>query len=383
MAMLPGGRDPRFDTLRGLLLVCMTINHLPTELRVLTDQSLGVFSAAEGFVFVSGLIAGWVYTRKYRKFGAEGLWSASAKRAMSIYKWHIASFLGAFVCVQLTEHISGFCATSAPRLFFEHPLAALGLGASLLYQPGLLDLLPMYCAFVLLMPFAIRALESGRRWLVLGASAAVWLLAQFAPPIDGAPIYPVNTGSFNLFAWQFMFIAGLAIGQARLNGLPQVLRPSRWTVLAAGATVVYGFGLCHFAWVRPWPDRVFGILVNKPALGLLRMGDFACLAYLLAIVGERFPWALTARPLALLGRHSLVVVSAQSVAVMMLLQFTSLFDSPLSRTLTAAAAIALLFAAAAAAEGLLAVHSLFAPVPIGTRQATGARIIGPNDARAA
>jgi uncharacterized membrane protein YdfJ with MMPL/SSD domain len=68
---------------------------------------------------------------------------------------------------------------------------------------------------------------------------------------------------------------------------------------------------------------------------------------------------------------------------MMLLQFTSLFETPLSRTLTAAAAIAMLFAAAAAAEGLPAVRSLFAPVAIGTRQAAGGRIIGPDDARAA
>ena len=48
--VLPGVRDLRFDTLRGLFLVCMTINHLPTEMRSFTDQSLGIFSAAEGFI---------------------------------------------------------------------------------------------------------------------------------------------------------------------------------------------------------------------------------------------------------------------------------------------------------------------------------------------
>jgi hypothetical protein len=345
----------------------MTINHLPTELRVATDQSIGVFSSAEGFVFLSGLIAGWVYTRKFRNFGEDGLWAACSKRASAIYKWHFGGFLAAFVCVQLTEHLSGFCATSAPRLFFAHPVEALALGASLLYQPGLLDLLPMYCVFVLLMPFAIRALESRHRWLLLSASAAVWLLAQFAPPVDGAPLYPINTGSFNLFAWQFLFVAGLAVGQARLSGFAQVSRPSRWTVLGAAAIVVYGFGLCHLDWPRPWPDTVFGILVNKPALGLLRMGDFAAFAYLLAIVGERFPSLLTARPLALLGRHSLVVVATQSVVVMTLLQFTPLFTSFASRTMTTAVAIGVLFAAAAAAEGLLAIHSILFSEPIGTR----------------
>src|SRR5471032_2061561 len=92
--VLPSIRDLRFDSLRGLFLVCMTINHLPTEMRAVTDQSLGLFSAAEGFVFLSGLLAGWVYTRKYRRFGAQGLWQAASDRAQSIYRWQLASLLG-------------------------------------------------------------------------------------------------------------------------------------------------------------------------------------------------------------------------------------------------------------------------------------------------
>ena len=32
----------------------------------------------------------------------------------------------------------------------------------MLYQPGLLDILPMYCAFVLLLPWALNHLEAGR-----------------------------------------------------------------------------------------------------------------------------------------------------------------------------------------------------------------------------
>src|SRR5580704_8051822 len=104
----------------------MTINHLPTELRAVTDQSLGIFSAAEGFVFLSGLVAGWVYTRKFRNFGAEGLWSAASERARSIYRWQVGAVLGGFVCVQLTEHILGYCSPAVPRLFFEHPLMSLG-----------------------------------------------------------------------------------------------------------------------------------------------------------------------------------------------------------------------------------------------------------------
>ena len=286
--------------------------------------------------------------------GAAGLWSAASDRAKAIYRWHVGSVLAAFVLVQLTERLAGYCSPAVPRLFFEHPALSLGLGVSLLYQPGLLDLLPMYCGFVMLLPAVIRALESGRRALVLATSGAVWLALQWAPPVDGAPLYPINTGSFNLLAWQALFVAGVVVGHARASGRAQVSRPSPWVLGGAAAVAVYGIGVHYAGWPALWPDSVFGILLNKPALGLLRVADFGCVAYLVGVLGVRFPGALAWRPLAFLGRHSLAVVATQSVAVMGLLQFPALFATELSRTLVAAAAVGILFAAALARQSLLA-----------------------------
>ena len=361
----------------------MTVNHLPTELRQLTDQSLGVFSAAEGFVFLSGLMAGWVYTRRLRQRGSEALWSSAMARTRSIYLWHVGSYLAAFALVQLTGGLLGFCSTAAPRLFYEHPLTSLALGFSLLYQPGLLDLLPMYCAFVLLIPPVIRALEAGRRWTVLALSSAVWLAMQWAPPLAGPSLYPVNTGTFNLFAWQFLFIAGLAIGHARSSGHAQVARPSPWALAAAASVAAYSLGLRYLHWQPLWPDRLYGILLNKPALGLLRMADFGCVAYLFAILGTRFPSALVARPFAFLGRHSLAVVAAQSAAVVTLLQFAPLFATPAARTLTALASVGLLFVAAAAHEGASALLAAASPEPIRTRKRAVRRLVTRHGAHAA
>jgi hypothetical protein len=380
--VLPSNRDLRFDSLRGLFLVCMTINHLPTEMRAVTDQSLGLFSAAEGFVFLSGLLAGWVYTRKYRRFGAQGLWQAASDRAQSIYRWQLASLLGAFVLVQATEHVLGYCAPTVPRLFFEHPLMALGLGASLLYQPGLLDLLPMYCGFVLLLPMVIKALEAGRQRLVLGVSAAIWLATQFAPAIDGAPLYPINTGSFNILGWQMLFIAGVAIGHARISGRAQVKQPNPLILVAAAAVAAYGFGIKHYQLAPLWPDKTFGVLLNKPALGLLRIADFGSVAYLVGVFGERFPGALTWRPLAFLGRHSLTVVAIQSVTITFLLQF-ALFGSLLSRTATAFAVVALLFAGVWVTERFFGRRPVGGDVAVGSRQRGAAGLVRPDDARAA
>ncbi len=284
--------------------------------------------------------------------------------------------------MRAAEICLGYCSPAVPKLFFAHPLESLVLGLSLLYQPGLLDLLPMYCGFVLALPFVIKALEAGRRWLVLGASASVWARRPVGSPVDGAPLYPINTGSFNLFAWQFLFIAGLTIGHARLSGSEQVARPSPWVLAGALAVAVYGFGLHHYQWPALWPDHAFGMFLNKPALGLFRMADFGAVAYLVGAFGARFPKALTYRPLALLGRHSLAVVAVQSVTIMALLPFGAPFETPLSRTLTAAAVIAVLFVVAWAHENLRGPRHE-APLPIGTRQRPGPRLVRPDDARAA
>jgi hypothetical protein len=376
-------RDLRFDTLRGLFLVCMTVNHLPTELRYFTDQSLGTFSAAEGFVFLSGLLAGWVYTRRYRTGGPKGLLSASLGRAKSIYAWHVAAFVAALVSVNITERIVGTSSPTVPLLFHEHPLEALGLGLLLVHQPGLLDLLPMYCIFVLLLPAVIGGLETGRRWLVMSVSVAIWAVAQFAPVVDPGTVYPIITGSFNPFGWQLLFVSGVVIGNARISGKEQVSRPSPWVMVPAAAVAIYGIGLHYFDnWPRPWPDEVFGFVLYKPALGLFRIADFACIAYFVGILAARFPWAFNARPLALLGRHSLAVVATQSVAVITLLQFPGLSDTEFDRTATVVATLAFLFAVAEAHE-MFQESRATARAAIGTRQLAASGLIPPNEAHAA
>jgi hypothetical protein len=341
-----GGRDLRFDSLRGLMLVTMTINHLPSSVRAITDESLGIFSSAEGFVFLSGLLAGLVYSRRLRRDGRAGLHQTIVQRASRIYRWHVASFLTALVAVQLCSRLTGFCSWANPPLFYAHPWGAALLGSAMLYQPGLLDILPMYCVFVLLLPYVLNALEAGHRWRVLGWSAFAWFVVQWIPPIDGAPLYPVHVGSFNIFAWQLLFVFGAVIGHARLSeARPQVLfRPLLF--LGAVAVVVYGYGVQKLHWRPAGPEWLFGILLNKPNLGALRLADFGMAAYLVSLLGARWPALVTWRPLAFIGQHSLVVVAAQSVLVMILIQFNSLFDTRLHDYLTTAAAVAFLFAAA-------------------------------------
>src|SRR5580658_3198794 len=227
------GRDLRFDSLRGLLLVTMTVNHLPSPLRTYTDGWLGTFSSAEGFVFISGLVAGMVYTRKLRSGGPAFLRSIVIKRTNMIYYWHVAALLLALAAVQVIERAVGFCSWAAPQLFFQNPWLGALLGVTMLYQPGLFDILPMYCVFVALLPVMLRMLESGRRWWLIGISVALWAAVQGSSPIDNAPLYPIHVGSFNLFAWQLLFVMGVVIGHARITEKKPVMRRNPLLVATA------------------------------------------------------------------------------------------------------------------------------------------------------
>jgi hypothetical protein len=344
------GRDLRFDSLRGLMLIVMTINHLPSLLRRATDESLGIFSAAEGFVFLSGLLAGYVYTRRSRREGPAALLAATRKRANRIYFWQLASFLGAFVAVRLTGILFGFYATSSPILFYQNPWLAILLGCTMLYQPGMIDILPLYCALVVALPHVINALEKGRRNWVLAISGALWFAMQWVAPVDGAPLFPVHVGSFNLLSWQFLFFLGVVIGHERVaRPGPQVpFRPL--LMLPAAAVAVYCWGINKLGWRPAWSDDLFGIMLNKPNLGLLRLTNFAVAAYLVSIAAVRFPRLFTWPALAFLGRHSLVVFAVQSVVGISLLEFPGLFASPAGNWLWTFFAIAMLFAAAALHE---------------------------------
>jgi hypothetical protein len=346
-------RDIRFDSLRGLLLVSMAVNHLPSDLRAFTDQGVGIVSSAEGFVFLSGILAGFVYTRRLQRDGASRLRATTRHRAGVIYGWHMVAFFGAFALLALNGWVTGVHSDTSPPLFTDKPLLAAVLGPLLLYQPGLLDILPMYCIFVLLLPFVLGALERGWRWPLLATSFTLWAVVQVLPNYDGSTILPpLNFGFFNLVTWQFLFISGVAIGHLKTKGSTALapVRPGLLLPVIGGA--VFFFCLQHRIIPSLWSDRHFGIMLNKPSLGALRLMSFALVAYLVAVIGTRFPRLLSWRPLAMLGRHSLPVVAAQCIFVLFLLAHDSFFNTATDRWIATSVTIAILFAVGATCEWL-------------------------------
>src|SRR5256885_15717824 len=78
-----GRRDRRLDLLRGYCVVAMTVDHLdaPTWLYVFTGGNRFFVSAAEGFLFISGLGVGVVYRPILEALGVRAAAAKAVKPA--------------------------------------------------------------------------------------------------------------------------------------------------------------------------------------------------------------------------------------------------------------------------------------------------------------
>src|SRR5216683_217220 len=82
-------RLPELDALRGLMLILMTLAHLPTQAQVVTNQQLGFVSEAEGFVFLSAFLTGRIFGRIANESGFRAVIKRLWTRALRLYGYHL------------------------------------------------------------------------------------------------------------------------------------------------------------------------------------------------------------------------------------------------------------------------------------------------------
>nr|MDQ6908561.1 OpgC domain-containing protein [Chloroflexota bacterium] len=102
-----GKRDLRIDFLRGFAVLVMVADHLggePSWLSMITGGNRFLFSAAEGFVFISGLVMGIVYAGIIARQGiGPAMWKA-LRRAGSLYLLTVVLTF-AFISVSYLLHL--------------------------------------------------------------------------------------------------------------------------------------------------------------------------------------------------------------------------------------------------------------------------------------
>ncbi|MBT9466169.1 OpgC domain-containing protein [Hydrogenophaga sp.] len=313
------------DALRGLMLVLMTLTHMPTMYSLPTGQPFGFVSAAEGFVFLSAFMAGRVYGNRARRDGVAVMQNAFHQRAFKLYLCQLGLLLLAFTVIAwLGVHNRQGGATGLLEFFFIDPQAAVVGAALLLHNPPLLDILPLYIVLMLASPWLLRhALRHG--WAgVLSVSALLWLAAQWGlglalHELAGLAIPYKDMGAFHWFAWQALWVVGLCLG-ARQLPLPRI---PLWCVVPAAVYAAGMFLWRHMVGQDPMPGvPAVGMLLDKWSLGPLRVLNFASVFVLLVSFG---PWLKQVLPrplpLELLGRHSLSVFCAHIVIALFTLAF--------------------------------------------------------------
>jgi hypothetical protein len=306
-----GSRLVLVDFLRGLCLLVMTVDHLPeTVMQKFTWEGFGFFSAAECFVFLSGLVAGRVYGRIAVTRGFKVLRQCALRRAALLYLTNavLMTFLILAARAELVTLGRGFYPAWSLwgkfMLFIASPINA--------------DILRMYCIFVLLLPAVIWALMHDRIYSLMAISGGLWLAASLG---YGMTALPEGTGYFDLMSWQLLFVAGIYFGSPRVPNLKSLGTSSFWTAVCLAVVSMF-FVVRHwhlltgqeaplyFEWLFHWKRTL-------PLGCLLDFVAFSAVVY-------RFRRPITAmagtapgKAITFLGQHSLQVF-VWSIAATML-----------------------------------------------------------------
>ncbi len=323
------------DALRGLMLVLMTLTHLPSRLTDPLGQPFGFVSAAEGFVLLSAFMAGLVYTRTAYRDGVDAMRRAFWQRALKIYMAQAATLLFLFTIIAAVGlRIDQPAVKDLMSYYLTQPREAFVYSLALVYEPPLLDILPMYIFFMLMSPWVL-AFSLRHGWAALAlASTAVWAAAQFGLSEwiymvvvrwTGLPVPFQEMGAFNAYAWQFLWFMGLWLGASRSMPAAKPLRLPRWLLWAGVTIALYGLYWRHHGPDGQAPfggDIQLNLLFDKWLLGPLRLVNLVALGVLVIAFGPalmrrlpRLHW------LEAMGSASLPVFCAHLVAVLLVLAF--------------------------------------------------------------
>lgn len=287
------------------MLVIMTIDHLDLFGPVYryTFETFGYVSAAEGFVLLSGIVAGLVYGRAADR---GELFGRVRRRLFSLWR-HQLVVVGALAGWWWWQ------ATERPAASLVGAMVAAVGGALLLNQEPPLDILALYLVLVAALVPVLRITNRRGPMPVLALAAILWGLDQwltlqswYPATLDlrgrGVPLV-WHPNHFHLLAWPLLFTAGVVGGHV---GAGRLGRPARPWSLALALGLAVALACLRHGVVLPELSSAH-LLTARGNLGLLRLFDVALVAWLLLQMGLRRPALLRQGWLELLGRHSLTV----------------------------------------------------------------------------
>jgi hypothetical protein len=313
-----GNRDTAVDFWRGFALVTIFVNHVAGNvLENFTHRNFGLSDAADLFVLLAGFAAAQAYVVRYVPGQRLDVADKVARRVVLLYVVHLATLLVGCAVVAAAIMRSGdlrFLDVIGLDALNADPLRSLVGIATLLYQPGYLNILPMYVVLLALLLVALPLAARSPAGL-FAASAALYVGVNLAGV--NLPAFPMDGGwFFNPLAWQFLFVIGLLVGMAAHRGIAIPYRP--WLFGASLAYLAASLVFVRSGW---WPDPDalplprFLWEPDKHNQTLPRLLHVLALVYVVIHLpihrwaGDRPAW----NPLVMMGRNALPVFCVGSV----------------------------------------------------------------------
>jgi hypothetical protein len=309
-------RDLRIDFFRGLALLFIFVDHVPDNVAAkFTLKNYGFADAAEVFVLLAGFSAVLAYGRVFEGQGFKAGVARVFERVRDIYLWHLALVV---ICgIGLTfaaSHFDNFAYAKniGVHVFAETPARSTVLAATLVNQPNMLNILPLYIVLLMFwLPFVLWLLPRNP-WQALVLSVGLWAASNLLSANLPSMQHP-HGWVFNPFAWQLLITIGALTAHFTRQGPIPFSRPLMWIAITYLAFA--------FLYVAPWTQvvgwenaRVFApdMLgnVDKTYLSPWRVANVVALGYLVMILLApqsqwlSHPWATG---IGRLGRHSLEI----------------------------------------------------------------------------
>ena len=313
-------RDVRLDFFRGISMFIIFIAHVPgNPWFQYIPARFGFSSAAELFVFCSGVASGLAFGSVFVKRGFFEGTMRVIHRVWQVYWAHIALFMTLTAASALGFYLTGI---NYPAELGLAPLNADPAGGILKFMtlrfiPNFTDIFPLYIVLLALIP-VVMALATLSRWVVFAAIGALWAYShffQFNLPLtnpDRAVWY------FSPFAWQALFFTGFSFG---MGWLP-VPRLERGLLFRGCLTfVIISVPLNFWAILEHFPaiDAFRDIILpegNQMYLSPLRFFHFLALAYVVLTLVDPWREKLTLMtPIITVGQQSLATFLASTTLV--------------------------------------------------------------------
>jgi hypothetical protein len=311
---LYGKRDLRIDLLRGVAIVSMVVNHL--ECRSFFNnitQGHIYASSAEGFVFLSGFVLGFVTLQRINKIGLNAAMLKLLERAKILYFTSFIAIAGLGLTSLIAPGITRPSFDRAPGEWWQILLAA----GTLHLAPAIVDILQLYVLCLLISPAIFWMLRRRLLLPLLTISWTLWWIQQVHPysfsfqPLDRAHPY------FVFSTWQILYVHGVAAGYhkdriakmwSRAPKIPLILG---MVAIVATALITAHVDLQLGTWPAKVQDRALWLrLTDRSINGPIRLVTLLGLFSLMFLAVDRW-WKplekIAGKLLITLGQNSLYV----------------------------------------------------------------------------